>query len=551
MNTKSAGMSEIRRVHRERERIVNHSDHEAAPQAQNAASNVGHALPSNQIGSALGTPQRRPDGQNAEVRELVQRARRAQSDWAAIGLRRRSKYLERVQDVLARDSRVIAERIAAETGKPRFEAIMSEVHAVCELAHFLRRRSGDVLRTRRVGVGIVKHKRAWKTYEPYGVFGVISPWNVPLTLSMTPTLSALICGNAVVLKPSEVTPVVAEIIRGVFSEAGLPEHLVGIAEGGDSTGRALVAAGVDKLAFTGSPDTAREIMRSASETLTPLLLELGGKDPMIVCTDADIDRAAAGAVWGAFSNAGQACISIERAYVANSIHDEFVAKVVAITGRLHQGVETAGHSIDVGPMISSRQSDIVQAQVDDAVSAGARVELGGRSRRDLAGTFFEPTVLTRCDNSMKIMRDETFGPVLPIMAVQSDEAAIRYANDSRYGLMASVWSKSAIRAERIARELVVGSTLINDHAIAYGILDLPFGGVKQSGFGRVHGTEGLLEFVRTKAYVSNRFRTRRELFWFPYGSKSFELAARLTGGMYRTRVADKLRAATGRDKKRT
>jgi succinate-semialdehyde dehydrogenase/glutarate-semialdehyde dehydrogenase len=347
-------------------------------------------------------------------------------------------------------------------------------------------------------------------YEPYGVIAAITPWNFPFAISMSSVNTALAAGNAVVLKPSEHSPATGRLVGELLAEAtGLPS-LVAVAPGDGRTGAALVAAGVDKIAFTGSTATGRRIMAAAAESLTPLVLELGGKDAMIVCADADVRRAARGAVWGAMFGCGQVCMSIERAYVAAEVYEEFVEAVVA---EARQVKSADGPEAHIGSMIGAFQRDKVKCQLDEARSSGARVLLGGRVVEG-PGYRFEPTVVVDVDHDMAIMREETFGPVLPIMAVADDEDAIRLANQSEYGLDASVWSRDSERANRIAERLEVGAVVINDHLINYLMADLPFGGARGSGFGRVHGQEGLREFTRPKAIVEDRIALAREPYWF-------------------------------------
>jgi len=482
----------------------------------------------------------------AEVRERVQRARKAQAAWAALDHRERARQLARVQDWFAANARQVATRIAAETGKPRLEALLHEVFASCELIHSLGRRVPGILAPQRVSPGLLATKRAWKVYEPFGVVGVISPWNFPLTLAMSPTITALYAGNAVVLKPSEVTPLVGDVVAEAFAAAEVMADVLQVVSGDGTTGAALVRAGVDKIAFTGSTATGKKIMAAAAESLTPVVMELGGKDPMVVCEDVDIDHAARGAVFAAFTNSGQVCMSVERAYVPSAIHDRFVDAVVSRTEALRQGPETDREQVDIGAMIAPSQRAIVERHIADALAKGAVVRTGGSAVDGLGGDFFAPTVLTGCTHEMDIVREETFGPILPIIEVADEDEAVRLANDSRYGLTASVWTGSRARGERIAAELKAGSVLINDHITVYGITDLPFGGVKESGFGRVHGTEGLLEFVRPKSVVEDRVGWVNQQLWFPYRPQTFEILARGIGALFRTRPTDRLRSLLGR-----
>ena len=316
--------------------------------------------------------------------------------------------------------------------------------AVCETMDWYAKNGAAVLAPQPVSPGTMAHKKAWKRYEPMGVIGVISPWNYPFTLSMTPLITALFAGNTVVLKPSEVTPTVGLAIGRLF-EDDIWGDIVQVVTGGGATGEALVRSGVDKVVFTGSARTGKRVMAAAADTLTPVLLELGGKDPMIVLDDADVDRAAKGAVWGSLQNAGQTCMSVERVYVEEGVYDEFVDRVVTEVSAIRQ--DDGGG--DIGSMTFEPQVDIVERHLDDAVDKGAKVLTGG-ARGDRDGALVPPTVLVDVDHSMAIMRDETFGPVLPIMKVPDVEEAIRLANDSPYGLNSSVWTSDDTTGSDVA-----------------------------------------------------------------------------------------------------
>ena len=480
-----------------------------------------------------------PEHGPEDVAAAVARARDAFGPWSALAFDQRMDHVLTVRDLLIDRLDRVVDVICSETGKLEPEALSAEVLATCELIQHYRKHGARALRSEKVPVGsLLPHKRAWRSYEPMGVVGVISPWNYPLTLAMTPVVSALLAGNTVVLKPSEVTPLVGLEIGRLFAEAGAHPGIVQVVTGGGRTGDALVRAGVQKVAFTGSVRTGKLVMAAAAETLTPVLLELGGKDPMIVCDDADIDRAASGAVWGAYMNAGQTCMSVERVYVEDAVYDRFVDLVVERTRAVRQG-RGPGH--DIGSMSFGPQVDIVERHVADAEAKGAKVLTGGRRVPGRAGLWYEPTVLVDVDHTMDVMRDETFGPVLPIMRVRDDEEAVRLANDSLYGLNSSVWSADDERAEEIARAIEAGNVCINDCMVSYAVAGLPFGGVKQSGIGRIHGVEGLRAFCNTKSVLAGRFDLGRELQWFPLPGWVTAALRRIVRLRYRRGLRAKLR----------
>jgi succinate-semialdehyde dehydrogenase/glutarate-semialdehyde dehydrogenase len=366
-----------------------------------------------------------------------------------------------------------------------------------------------------------------------GVVGIISPWNFPWATPLDEVAMALIAGNAVVLKPSELTPLTALKIGEVFNQARLPEGLVEIVTGDGSTGAALVEAGVDKVMFTGSVATGKKVAEAAARHLTPVVLELGGKDAMVVLGDANLENAARAAVWGGFANAGQACASIERCYVHESIAREFTERVVDETRKLKVG-PPEGEAVDVGSMTNERQLRIVEEHIQDAVEQGARIETGGHRVENTEGWFHEPTVVTNVDHSMDLMRDETFGPVLPIMTFKTDDEAVRLANDSIYGLTASVFTSDIGRGRRIAERIDAGTVMINEVVYTHAIAQTPWGGVKQSGYGRTHGKPGLLELVSAQHIHVNRVPWLPDVWWFRYTGDAADLfrgfARRFTTG---------------------
>lgn len=452
----------------------------------------------------------------AEVEQAVQRARAAQPAWAALSYRNRARYVLKLRRALYDRQNEIINIISDETGKPPFEALSTEVFMASDLMSHFAAKTERVLKDEKFSIAVFRNKRSMITYEPLGVVGVISPWNFPFSIPVGEIVMAVMAGNTVVLKPSEFTPLTGDAIRRLFAAAGFPDGVVEVVQGDGSTGAALVEARVDKVFFTGSVRTGKKIAESAARRLLPVVLELGGKDPMIVCEDAPFERTVKGAVWGAFLNCGQVCASVERVYVVEPIAEKFISAVVEEVKKLRIGPPSNDCSTDIGPLSNENQLGIVSEQVADAVARGARVLTGARRREDLGGYFFEPTVLVGVDDSMKIMTEETFGPVLPIMVVKDEEEAIRQANNSRYGLLASVWTASNERGRRIARRIEAGSVLINDAVYTHGAAQTPWFGVKESGAGVTHGSAGLLEFVRMKHINWDLFPLKSNWWWYPY-----------------------------------
>ena len=448
------------------------------------------------------------------VAETVARVRANQPEWEAIGIEGRYYWLAKLRDWLLDNSERVIDTMQAETGKVRADA-SGEPAYLADLINFYGAKAAKFIGEEAVRPhsALLAAKKLRVQYRPHPVVGIISPWNFPLILALGDAIPAMQAGAAVVIKPSEFTPLgLAEVVKAWKEEIGGPDVLDCV-QGIGETGGALVDA-ADFVQFTGSDRTGRKVMARAAETLTPVSLELGGKDPMIVLSDADIDRAANAAAWGGMMNSGQICMSVERIYVEEPAYDNFVAKLTNAVGELRQGADGKGYGKDVGAMTSPNQTAIVEDHVDDALASGAKALTGGK-RVPGPGDYFEPTVLVDVDHSMKVMRDETFGPVVGVMKVRDAEEALRFANDSRYGLSGSVFGEKE-RAERVARRVECGAVNVNDVLVNYLATDVPMGGWKESGIGYRHGEPGIKKYCRTESVVITRFGGKREAAWYPY-----------------------------------
>jgi acyl-CoA reductase-like NAD-dependent aldehyde dehydrogenase len=424
----------------------------------------------------------------AEVRAAVERARAAQRTWGQLPVKERAKRLVRMLDTFIEGAGGLADVMVRETGKP-YNETGAELNVVSDLCHYFTSHGPRILADARIKLNHLKWRGSYVTYVPMGVIGVLSPWNIPLAIPMGSVIEALVAGNAVVVKPSELAPLTLLRAKELVDAAGIPPDLFQVVTGDGSTGAALLDAGVQKIVFTGSVATGRRIGAMCAERLIPCVLELGGKAPLIACGDCDVERTARSIVLGGFINAGQACISVERVLAHQAIYDRLVERVVALTRELRQG-DPRTSEVDVGAITLPRLLDVAEAHVRDAVARGAVVATGGR-RKPGPGTFFEPTVLTQCTPEMTVMREEIFGPIVPIMKVRDEEEAIGIANDSPYGLYAYVFSRHQARARAISRRIEAGTVMINDVMIAYAAPEAPFGGIKSSGWGRVHSDESL------------------------------------------------------------
>jgi acyl-CoA reductase-like NAD-dependent aldehyde dehydrogenase len=448
------------------------------------------------------------------IAATVARVRANQAEWEAIGIEGRYHWLGQLRDWILDNTERIGDTMQAETGKVRADVSL-DLGYVADLINFYGSKAADYIgdETVRPSSPLLAAKKLTIQYRPFPVVGVISPWNFPLAMALGDSIPALQAGAAVVVKPSEFTPLsLLEVIAAWKQEIDAPD-VFDCVQGTGEAGGALID-NVDYVQFTGSDRTGRKVMARAAETLTPVSLELGGKDPMIVLADADVDRAANAATWGGMVNSGQLCISVERIYVEEPVYDEFVAKLTQEVAGLRQGADGRKPEKDVGAMTSPNQTAIVEDQVDDALANGARALTGGK-RAEGSGDYYEPTVLVDVDHSMKVMRDETFGPVVGVMKVRDSEEALRLANDSRYGLAASVFGEK-VRAEKIARRIEAGSVNVNDVITNMAAMGVPMGGWKQSGIGFRHGEYGIKKYCRAESIVVTRFGGKREPNWYPY-----------------------------------
>ncbi|NWG18600.1 MAG: aldehyde dehydrogenase family protein [Chloroflexi bacterium] len=433
-----------------------------------------------------------------DVRQAVERARAAQPAWEALGVRGRAKLLQQWGDLLWARQKEVIQTIRAETGKTDVGA-WEEVAVIDTQLGYYVHRAPQILRpqTRRTSAPLVHQGRVY--FKPWGVVGFITPWNYPLLNGFQDLLPALLAGNTILLKPSEYTPFTALHAGGLMAEAGIPDDVFQIVTGDGRTGAALVDV-VDFVSFTGSTLVGRKVAVRAAERLIPCSLELGGKDPVIVLKDANLDLAAAGTLVGGLENAGQACVSIERVYVEEAVYDRYLERLKFHANRLVVGPGD-GKNVHVGSLTNERELLRCEAQIADAVAKGAKIIHGGRRRPDLGPLFYEPTILVDVDHSMLVMQEETFGPIIPVMRVKHVEQAIRLANDSQYGLSGTIFSTDLKRAEQLATRIESGDVAVNAPNWIFGSPSLPMGGVKNSGLGRRQGPEGLLRFVRPQSIL--------------------------------------------------
>ena len=473
-----------------------------------------------------------PDLDRDGIGELVARARAAQPAWDALGFEGRREVMLDLRKWVVDNMDRICQTIVEENGKPWEDAQLGVFYTADALTFWPKRAKKYLSdQTYRPHSAFLFGAKVILRYRPYGVVGVIGPWNYPLINNFGDAVPALMAGNSVVLKPSSITPMTSLLIQEGWREIGAPEDVYLVATGAGGAGSALIDH-VDMVHFTGSTETGKKVMAQAAETVTPVTLELGGKDPMIVCADADVERAANAALFYSMQNGGQTCISIERAYVEEPVYEEFVAKIAEKARALRQGVPAGPGSIEVGAMTMADQADIVERHVRDAVDKGAKVVVGGSRNETGGGIFFQPTVLRDVDHTMDIMREETFGPTLPIMRVRNADEAVRLANDSPFGLDSSVFTGDRAKGEELAKRIEAGATVVNDAMTNYFATEVPIGGIKESGLGARHGAVGIQKYCHPHNILVTRIAPKNSPLFFPHDKRSTKAIAAFIKLMY-------------------
>jgi acyl-CoA reductase-like NAD-dependent aldehyde dehydrogenase len=491
-------------------------------------------------GELLGSVQTvEPKGVQAVVDDVAE----IQPAWAQLSLEDRAGYMRRAAQVIVDELDEITQLLTNEQGKPIAEAHTMEVIPTIDVLNWCADEGPKILNNEKIDMGrkMFVTKKAFFRYEPIGVAGVIAPWNYPWSIPFDEVAMALMAGNGVVLKPASLTPLLGERIREVFEKAGLPEGIVRTVHGGGSVGQALVESSAGKIFFTGSVEVGRKVGELCAKLMKGSVLELGGKDPAIVCADADMAQAVPGVVWGGFANSGQTCSGIERVYVAGEIADPYLNGLVKRAQALKLG-DPGDWDTEIGPMTSEDQFETVRELVDDAVANGATLLCGGPAKVEgfPKGKFFAPTVLGDVTHEMRIMREEVFGPVLPVIRVGSDDEAVKLANDSDFGLGSSVWTRDRAKGERIGSKIESGMVWVNDHSYSHAACQCSWGGVKDSGLGRSHSKFGLYECVNVKLVTWEPGKARN-LWWHPY-DRRLGGALRAIAGLFYGRSGQRLKA---------
>ncbi len=480
------------------------------------------------------------------VPQLLQQAKAAQAAWAKVPVAQRCARIGILKEKILQTRDTLTDAVVRESGKPRVEAKFADVFIALDTAHYFAKHGPALLQPESVPhhSTAAKLKSGTLLYEPLGVLAIISSWNYPLAIPLSQIIAAVASGNAVLCKTSDFTPECGALIAKLFRDAGFPENLVTILQGSGDVGQALIDAHPDKVFFTGSVFTGRHVAEACARELIPSVLELGGKDAMVVLSDAAMDVTTSAAVWGSFTNCGQVCLSVERVFVESSVSEEFLQGCVKKTEKLRLGPGRDPET-DLGPLIRPHHVQRMTEVIKDAVHRGAKVLCGGRPRPDLGPNFFEPTVLTGANSSMQLFRDETFGPILAVQVVRDEEEAVRLANDTEFALAASVWTQDTERGRRIAQQLRAGTVLVNDAICGFAIAEAPHGGPGLSGWGRTHGKAGLLEMVHLKYMDVDRLPRMEKPWWYRYGAELEKAADDFLRFEFSGGLASRLRYARG------
>ncbi|SFM26228.1 aldehyde dehydrogenase family protein [Marinobacter zhejiangensis] len=477
---------------------------------------------------------------------IFEQARKAQAVWAAKSFAERRRHVLKMRDYIRDNADELARIVSDGNGKTRLDALATEVLPCLLACSWYGKHAEKVLKPeiREPSSLLWVGKRSEVRYEPLGVVGIISPWNYPLSIPFGEIVMGLMAGNAIVLKVAAATPLVGKAIEKIVAAGNLPQglfsHIVG---SGGQVSSAMFENGIDKLFFTGSVPAGKQLMAQASETLTPISLELGGKDPMIVLEDADLERAANGAAWAGYQNAGQSCGGVERIYVHDSVYKRFVDLLAAKTQALKHGVPNDHCGVDLGSMTTPKQRDTVARQLAEAIADGAKIVAQSQGVGSQDGHFHPATLVTDVHHDMTLMREETFGPIIPVMSFSTEDEAVALANDCTMALTASIWTRNTARGKKLANRVRGGVVAINDHLYTHGMSDLPWGGPGESGIGRTHGPEGLIEMSKTKVVNWDWLRAKRNLWWYPQDKQSYDAIRHAMHMVAPKSPADLLKAA--------